>query len=159
MANEFGSDRMWGLKELPLPEPVSWLPAAPGWWVVGALLGVVLAGLVWARVRAYRRQRYRRVALARIDSMREDAAVVGELPLVLRATALAAYPRDEVASLRGAAWVTWLNEHGGHFEPADAECLDRLPYDPQATHRLPPATTSRLLSTSRAWVKGHRAEL
>ena len=43
-AEIFGSDRMWGLKELDLPEPVSWWPQTPGWYVLAALLvvGVLL---------------------------------------------------------------------------------------------------------------------
>jgi len=38
MANEFGSDRMWGLKELPPPDPVSWSPQSSGWLFVAALV-------------------------------------------------------------------------------------------------------------------------
>jgi hypothetical protein len=36
-AEIFGSDRMWGLKELPLPDPVSWWPQTPGWYLLGTL--------------------------------------------------------------------------------------------------------------------------
>ena len=156
---EFGSDRMWGLKELPLPEPVSWMPATPGWIVVGVvLLAVVAAILAWRR-RARARERYRREAIARLSAMRGDAAALRELPLLLRATALAAFPRDEVAGLRGASWVEWLNEHGGRFEPADAERLDRLPYEPAAAEALPPDAAAHQLDASRRFVRGHRARL
>jgi len=156
---EFGSDRMWGLKELPLPEPVSWLPATPGWLVVGAILLATLAAFAWLRWRAWQRQRYRREALARIAAIGAGAEALAELPLVLRATALAAFPRDEVASLRGAIWVEWLNENGGRFDLADAECLDLLPYDPDTARDLSPLVATRLVAASRAWVKGHHARL
>ena len=156
---EFGSNRMWGLKELALPEPVSWFPATAGWLVVGAVLLAILGVLVWWRWRAWQRERYRREALARIDAMRGSAEGLAPLPLVLRATALAAFPRTEVAGLRGGAWVAWLNENGGRFDPADAENLDRLPYDPRAASDLAPDDAVRLVDASRAWVKGHRARL
>lgn len=156
---EFGSDRMWGLKELALPEPVSWFPATAGWLVVGALLLAILVGLVWWRRRAWQRARYRREALVRIDAMRGSAEALSELPLVLRTTALAAFPRAEVAGLRGGAWLAWLNEHGGCFDPADAESLDLLPYDPRAASKLAPGAMARLVDASRAWVKGHHARL
>jgi hypothetical protein len=156
---EFGSNRMWGLKELPLPEPVSWFPATAGWLVVGAVLLAILGGLAWWRWRGWRRERYRRDALARIDAMRGAAEALVELPLVLRSTALAAFPREEVAGLCGGPWVAWLNENGGRFDPADAESLDLLPYDPRAASDLAPDVAARLVDASRAWVKGHHARL
>ncbi len=156
---EFGSNRMWGLKELPLPEPISWFPAAPGWLVVGAILLAILAAFAWSRWRAWQRQRYRREALARIDAIGAGTEGLAELPLVLRATALVAFPRAEVASLRGAIWVEWLNENGGRFDASDAEYLDLLPYDPNAARELAPHAAARLVATSRAWVKGHHARL
>ncbi len=156
---EFGSDRMWGLKELPLPEPASWLPATPGWLVVGAIVLAIVGWLAWRRWRAWQRERYRREALARIEAMRGAVGALAELPLVLRTTALAAFPRDEVASLRGDDWVTWLNRNGARFEPADAEWLDCLPYDASAADRLPADMAARLLEASRAWVRSHRARV
>lgn len=156
---EFGSNRMWGLKELPLPEPVSWFPATAGWLVVGAVLLAILGGLAWWRWRAWQREQYRRDALTRIDAMRGADEALARLPLVLRSTALAAFPREEVAGLRGGAWVAWLNENGGRFDPADAKRLDLLPYDPCAVSDLTPDVAARLLDASRAWVKGHHARL
>jgi len=150
---------MWGLKELAPPEPVSWLPATPGWLLVGAVLLALFAWLVWRRARAWQRGRYRREALARLDRMRASAESLAGLPGLLRATALTAFPRAEVASLRGRAWVDWLNAHGGRFGPDDAECLDRLPYDPAVAPGLPPELASRLLDSSRAWLREHRAQL
>lgn len=158
-ATLFGSDRMWGLKELPLPEPVSWLPATPGWLAVGAVVVALVGWLLWRRVRAWQRERYRREALARIDAMRSGSAPLRELPTVLRATALAAFPRAEVASLRGSAWIAWLNENGARFEPDDDARLDGLPYEPEAAERLPPEVAARLLRVSRAWVRGHSARV
>lgn len=155
LATEFGSDRMWGLKELPLPEPVSWLPATSGWWLLAALALAIAGGWGLRGYRAWQGQGYRRRALARLSAL----GSLAELPRVLRTTALAAYPREEVAALRGRAWIAWLNENGGRFEVDDAEWLDRLPYDPGAPGRLPPQATLRLLNASRAWVRSHRARL
>ncbi|MDJ0787593.1 MAG: DUF4381 domain-containing protein [Myxococcota bacterium] len=155
MSENFGSDRMWGLKELAPPDPVSWLPQAPGWWVV---LALVLVGLVWLGLwqrRRLAREQYRREALARLAALESEG--VAELPRVLRATALTAYPREEVASLRGLAWVSWLNRNGGRFEEADAALLDGLPYDAALAAGLAPETSRRLLAGGRAFVRRHRA--
>lgn len=146
---------MWGLKELPLPEPVSWFAWTPGTLLLAGLLLAGLGFLGWRRWRAWQRNRYRRVALAELSAMEDSLA---ELPTVLRRTALTAFPRVEVASLRGTEWVAWLNERGARFEDGDATWLDRLPYDPDPLD-LSPDVARRLLSTSSAWVREHRARV
>lgn len=152
-ADKFGSDRMWGLKELPLPEPVSWFALTPGTLLLAGIVLALLGLFAWRRWRAWQRNRYRRDALAELSAM-EDSLT--ELPTVLRRTALIAFPRIEVASLRGGDWVKWLNEKGARFENSDAAWLDRLPYDPDPGD-LTPDVARRLRSTSSAWVRDHRA--
>ena len=159
LATQFGSNRMWGLKELPLPEPVSLFPATPGWLAVAA---VVLALAAWCGLRLWRgwqRQGYRREALRRLRRFESEPAALAELPLVLRGTALVAFPREEVASLRGRAWVEWLNANGGSFEPEDSEWLDRLPYAPDGAAGVEPNVAARLVEASQNWVRRHDARV
>ncbi len=158
-APDFAGNRMWGLKELLPPEPISWYPATSGWLVVFAIVLLVVGWLCRRGLRARQRQRYRREALARVEAMRGAPHTLVELPLVLRAAALAAFPRDEVASLRGSDWVAWLNENGAHLEPGDAEWLDRLPYETNATDLLPADVAARLVDAGCNWVRNHRARL
>lgn len=153
----FGSDRMWGLKELSLPEPISWFPATEGWLVVAVLLLFGVAWVAWRLRRSWLRARYRRQALVRLAAIESGAAGIDELPELLRRTALAAFAREEVAALRGTEWVAWLNAHGGRFEPAAGGWLDRLPYDAAAAGQIDSGTTVRLIAASRRWVKAHRA--
>ena len=65
-AEIFGSDRMWGLKEIPLPEPVSWWPQTPGWWLLAAVIVMLVLWRLWAWRQRYRRNAYRRAALAEL---------------------------------------------------------------------------------------------
>jgi len=157
-AEKFGSDRMWGLKDPPLPEPVSWFALTPGTVLLAGILLSLVGLFVWRRWQAWQRNRYRRIALAELSAMEDSAAGLAGLPTVLRRIALTAFPRVEVASLRGADWVAWLNEKGARFEDADAAWLDRLPYDPDPGD-LSPDVAKRLLSTSSAWVREHRARV
>ena len=62
----FGSDRMWGLKELPLPDPISWWPQTPGWYVLGGLAVAGLCYLMWRLWMRYQHNAYRREGLARL---------------------------------------------------------------------------------------------
>lgn len=102
------------LREIILSPPVPWWPPAPGWWVLFALLTVVA---VIAAFRAWRRWRaaaYRRAALRELAAA-ANASAIAE---ILKRTALVAYPRTEVASLSGSAWLSWLAQTGGQQAPA-----------------------------------------
>jgi len=92
------------LRDIVMPEPVSWWPLAPGWWV---LLGCVAVGAIVTIVRLVRRWRanaYRRAALQELKSADTVAAIAD----VLKRTALCAWPRSDVAALSGTAWCDWL---------------------------------------------------
>ena len=124
----FGAERMWGLKELPLPAGVDWLPPAPGWYAIGALAVLLLCYGAWRRWRQWQRNAYRRDALRQIAALSADTA--HELPIILRRAALTAQPRHTVASLRGQDWIEWLNRSAGRelFSADDAAHLDALAY-------------------------------
>ena len=93
-------DRM---HELVLPEPVSWIPQTPGWWVLLAWLLAMAAFGAW-QIGAYRhRNRYRREALRRLAMIESQAGrrpgTAAQIAGLLKRTALVAYPRRQVANL------------------------------------------------------------
>ena len=96
------------LRDIHLPEPVSWWPLAFGYWVVLALLIVAL--VLWYR--RYRRFAVRRAAARTLHlSMSEFAAhknsheLARAVNVMLRRTILSLEPRHEVASLTGENWI------------------------------------------------------
>lgn len=101
------------LKPIVHPDPVSLLPMSAGWWILsGWLLGLVLIGL-WRWRLQWRANQYRREAQAEIDSLLrqtdlDSSRLVAAIAAVLKRTALAAYPRVEVAGLTGTAWAEFL---------------------------------------------------
>ena len=120
MAGSSAGDPMWGLRELPRPEAISWMPQTYGWGLVALVL---VLGLTWMALRGYRawqHQAYRRVAETDLSEIARDNARLVHLPALLRRTALAAFPRQEVANLHGSEWVDWLNQQGASFLPDDA---------------------------------------
>ena len=154
------------LADVASPEPVSWMPQTWGW----ALLAiVVIAAATWAIVRWRRRReanRYRVEALAdlaRLDALLADPARRGEAlaaiaPLMKR-TALAVWPRGDVASLSGERWIAFLRAHG----PADAlsGAAGRLLGD--AEYRSPASLAAMSAEeahdcarAARAWIQRHR---
>jgi hypothetical protein len=132
-------DPLAGLRPWHLPEPVSWWPPAPGWWLV--VLGLILALALGARwlVRRHRDGAPARAARrelaeleARLARDGDGSAFARDLSRLLRRFALARFPRREVAGLTGEAWLAFLDAHGGGwaFRTGDGRALAEGPYRP-----------------------------
>ncbi|GAB4066823.1 DUF4381 domain-containing protein [Ancylobacter sonchi] len=146
------------LADIVVPPPVAWWPPAPGWWML--LAALLAAGLILlvAAVRRWRRNAYRREALAALDRLgpATDAAGIAAVSAVLKRTALAAYPRDQVASLTGRAWVAFLDRTSGSQTFSASGLAGAASGAPagEETEQLGAA----LLAAARRWVTHHRVE-
>ena len=154
--DDFGGEQMWGLKELAYPDATPFLPQTIGWLVVALIVAAVLTWLLLRTRRRWQDNAYRREALDAIEGMRADPAGAAQLPFILRRSALVAYERRDVASLRGAEWTGWLNESAGRelFSADAAATFDQLAYGREV---FSPAELEPLLAASREWVRLHRA--
>ncbi|POF43972.1 alpha-2 type XI collagen [Pseudomonas laurylsulfativorans] len=79
------------LKEMPLPVPVSYAPQTWGWWALLALLIIALVVTGARRYWQWRRDRYRREALVRLEELQQrsnDLSALRELPELLKRVAL-----------------------------------------------------------------------
>lgn len=137
------------------PAPVAWLPQTLGWQIVGAWLLVVSALLGIQGYRWWKRNRYRREALAQlreISKQQDPERTAGEIALLIKRTALAAYPRAEVASLYGEQWAEFLiaSSKDDHRVQRAAQALASAAY---RTDTQP----SSLIEPARRWIKVHRA--
>jgi Domain of unknown function (DUF4381) len=134
------------------PAPVSMTPQTAGWTVLAVLLALVLAWLAWRWLQQWRANAYRRAALAELDAAGDDPAAVAD---ILRRTALAAWPRDRVASLSGADWLRFLDATGGGggFVDGPGAVLASAPYRSDAAARAP-----GLGSLAARWVRRHHVE-
>ena len=144
------------LNDIVTPPPVPWWPPAPGWWILGAALLAAIAILSWGAHLHYRRNAYRRAALAEIDAIGKvnDPASAAALSAVLKRVALVAYPRSDVASLTGSAWFSFLDRTGatGDFSHGAAAGLAN------AAFGAPIGDGDAVLTAARRWVEHHRAE-
>jgi hypothetical protein len=96
------------LRDIVVPPAVSFWPPTPGWWVVGAACLAAAAFAIAAVVRHHQRNAYRREALRELAS-----ADARDMSSILKRAALAAFPREQVASLSGPAWLAFLDRTGG----------------------------------------------
>jgi HAMP domain-containing protein len=104
------------LRDIHLPDPISWWPPAPGWWLLAALFLTVIGLLYWA-IQVWRRGRLRRdahSALARIRTSYEQHGsahrLAADLSILLRRIAISGYPRTEVAALTNQQWLAFLDQ-------------------------------------------------
>lgn len=133
------------------PRPGLW-PLAPGWQ---ALLALALLGLLALAARAalrWRADAYRRAALRAL----RGASSAAEIGALLKRTAISAFGRSRVASLSGAAWVSFLARTGPGFEAGPATRLPELCYDPRAAAGLTSVELEALRGAARSWIRRHR---
>ena len=144
----------------PVPEPavVSLWPQTEAWFWVALVGLVVAAGLVrrfWLRRHA---NAYRRAALEEIRLAGESPAALAE---ILRRTALAAFPRADVAGLFGEEWLAFLDRTGGSrsgsgasaFREGPGRAFAVAPYERETPER---SDAKELSSLAMGWVRRHR---
>lgn len=134
------------LVEPTAPDPVPLTPQTWGWAILAAVVAAALALFIRRQLLRYRANAYRREALAELASCGDDPA---EVAAILRRAALCAWPRGQVASLTGQAWLRFLDDNGGFPRDEGAELLS-APWRPD---RKPSPSLRR---AAEDWIRNHR---
>jgi hypothetical protein len=160
-------DPLAQLRDIHLPQLVTWWPPAPGWWLLGILL---LVALVWAARWIWRRHQrgaYRRAGITELEQLlanwrtsRDTGAFLQQLNALLKRVALYSFPDSDVAAMNGAGWTEfldrqWRADRGNHPDLVfSGGPLESGPYmatldavDVQALHR-----------SSLRWLREHRGQ-
>lgn len=150
------------LRDIHLPEAVSWWPPAPGWW----LLLCLAALLVFAALRPRRGRRTRRSALGRarqelaeikheFDLRPDRAGLARALSVLLRRLAMSLYGRRDAAALTGEDWLAFLDQkaEGHEFTQGAGRSLIEAPYRPN-----PEYDHAALLQLVSGWIEKAAAE-
>lgn len=149
------------LADIHLPDGVSWWPLAPGWWALLALFIIVLIGIfIWRRRKT--QNAYRDIAQHQLDGIFADyqqtqnaAAYLQALSLLLRRTALTAYPHSFNASIKGEEWLQWLDQVCPALpEKFSSELGENLLTS--AYQKNPHIDVSGLQQLSSQWIRLHR---
>ena len=145
------------MHDIVLPESISRMPEGPGWWILLAWL--VASGAVFARSVLLRRRAnaYRRDAITLLRAIAANeklsgSEAAGQIATLLKRTALAAYPRETVASLYGADWAQFLRETASN-DPVVSNAAEELA---RAAYRGG-IDGAALVAPARRWIKVHRA--
>ncbi|MFA5700426.1 MAG: DUF4381 domain-containing protein [Desulfuromonas sp.] len=168
-------DPLAQLRDIHLPDAVSWWPPAPGWWLVAGVAGLVLVVLGWWLQKRRRSQqllqwqrRGQRLALQELERLRREQltspeTLVGELSVLLRRVAILHYPASNCAALLGQEWLQFLDRtlgagaDGGEgfeanpFSAGVGRCLADTPYQPPGRT---PVDSAALLDLAQRWLEG-----
>ena len=136
------------LRDIVEAEAVSWWPLAAGWWLL-IVVAAVVSGIVALRLwRKYRGNAYRRAAMRQLRSANTDV----QIAQLLKRTALATFPRAEIAPLTGSTWIHWLEETGG--APCPALAAQRLTEGVFASANA--GASPELRDFVAAWINNHQ---
>lgn len=153
--NEFGS--------IIEPPTVPFRFGAPGWYVLAALILLLLGSATILSVKYYQRNSYRRQALrwlqARETALLPNGAIaqlVYEINMVLKGIAMRRYGRRQVAALGGRQWITMLNKTMKRplFDDRDEILLTQRIY--QSPAGIPPDDAADFAIKSKTWIQRHR---
>ncbi len=130
------------LRDIHLPEAVSWWPPAPGWWLLPLLIALLLFS-GWALKKLLHKGKQKRIlklsisgAFSTIRSDFVDSAdqskLIRDLSTLMRRIAISLYPRADVAGLTAQAWLEFLDKTGDEtaFTQGPGSILSHGPYQP-----------------------------
>jgi hypothetical protein len=153
------------LNDIVMPAAVNWWPLASGWYV---LIGIMLISVLWFGYRTLQNwlaNRYRRSALLELqqlafgvqDDKSRDSSLK-KLPILIKRTALSAYPRQQVANLSGIDWFNFLNSSTKKplFTESLLAAMEYISYSNKELNAIDAQTINDLLAASSDWVKRHQ---
>ncbi len=149
-------DPLQNLRDVHMPDPISWWPPAVGWWMIMGLLIIGVSLVLWARA-SRQRTRPRRVALAQLEQVKQQYAAhandqwaITQVSHLLRRYALAVFSRSRVAGLSGQSWLNFLDTTGStnQFSEGPGQSLRSSPYQSHA-----PTSASDLLPLVERWIR------
>lgn len=150
------ADPLAQLKDIHLPEPISWWPLAIGWYGLMVLIFLLIFAIAYLMHKRHINALAKNKALELLKTYKEQyqkdnnaqltSARISEL---LRRVALVYYPRAQVASIHGEDWVEFLNQtsKGVNFKPVKEMLLDS-PFKTAETINLKP-----LITRAELWIK------
>jgi hypothetical protein len=160
----FGNRLVHGIDEIMLPADISLLPTAPGWQLLGVLIGIYIIYRTIRFSRLWFKNRYRRAALNAIAELGQHNSnpidVAGKLPFYLKATALQAYPRQQIAAMSGQQWLSFLDSQseGVYFSGPIGVKLLSIAYQAKSDWHLTTDEAESLIRMSQTWIKHHNGQ-
>ncbi len=122
------------LKDIHLPETISWWPPAIGWWLMAVLLPLLIY-LIYQLVKRITRKTAINTAKKLLLQIKQNKQLdnkqkLNELSILVRRVAISTSVREECAGLTGQAWLEYLDRSvkGMPFTQGIGRLLGDAPY-------------------------------
>jgi hypothetical protein len=134
------------------PPPPPWVPQTIGWYIIFAIVGILLLWAVVHFIRSWIANRYRREALRELALTPADG-----ISALLKRAALSAWPRESVAPLSGNAWLSFLSTTAGDdsFRHIPGNRLEEIALTPSSLSAEDEDALRRIASH---WIRRHRVQ-
>jgi cbb3-type cytochrome oxidase subunit 3 len=126
------------LRDIHLPEAISWWPPALGWWLLAIFIPLLLGLLYWLYKRFTRKTAIKaaKKMLVQIkqDPQLDNSQKLKDLSALLRRTAISTTARNECAGLTGQQWLEYLDRSvkDSPFTDGIGRLLAHAPYQQYA---------------------------
>ena len=145
------------LRDIHLPDAVSWWPLAPGWWALIILVVLLLVFLYWWIFKRKKVSRpvsdiaFKEFKLIQQDFVRhgDKSQLAKDISELLRRVCLSLFPRTDTASLTGEAWLSFLDQafEQPEFTKGSGRVLIEAPYQSS-----PEYDEKKLLTLIENWI-------
>ena len=133
------------LRDIHLPEPISWWPMAPGWWILAAsILLIIIVFFIIRKI--YSSRQLKREISSELEKIKQQfqetqnkSQLAKSLSILLRRASITYYPANNIAGLTGSDWLLYLdttktNSSGSKkFQSDTGRILLHAPYLPDDT--------------------------
>ena len=149
------------IQDIITPEDVAFWPLQPGWYLILFVLLIIVGILIVIRLRHKKRNAYRKQGILAIEALKDkevsDSNIL-KVNSILKACALQAYNREDIAILSGEKWVDFLNKKAKHvnFIGASKTILSNGPYQKFNSEAFNQNEFDDLIALSIKWIKSHR---
>ncbi len=149
------------IQDIITPEDVAFWPPQPGWYLILLVLLIIVGIFIAIRMRHKKRNAYRSQGVLAIEALKNkgvsDSNIL-KVNSILKASALQAYNREDIAILSGEKWVDFLNKKAKHvnFNGACKTMLSNGPYQKFSSEDFNQNEFDDLVALSIKWIKSHR---
>ena len=156
------------LRDIHLPEPISWWPPAPGWWLTLAAI-IMLIVIFFVARKIYRSQQLNRDISSELQNIRQQYQQNGNKPqlardlsILLRRANISYYPKSNIAGLTGEQWLQHLDRTNDRpradltFQSETGHMLTSAPYLPDDAEL--DFDADKLISLCESWLTSRHSK-
>jgi hypothetical protein len=147
------------LRDIHIPEAISWWPLAIGWWITMLVIPMLLwiSFLIYKRLTRKTAIKTAKKLLAELkqDKTKTDTQKIIDISALIRRVTISVSPREECASLTGLTWLEYLDKSvkDQGFTQGVGRCLADVSYRKSPAENI---NILELINLTERWLKSQK---